>query len=64
MFKHYFERIQHVELWPVISLILFFVFFVGIIIWVLRADENYIRKMENLPFEDGEEEVPEIKLNN
>jgi hypothetical protein len=26
MFKHYFEQIQNIEIWPIISLILFFVF--------------------------------------
>lgn len=64
MFKHYFERIENVEIAPVISLILFFVLFIGILIWVLRADKNYIKKMKNLPFDDGETDAPETNLNN
>ena len=64
MFKHYFEQIQNVELWPVISLILFFSFFVGIVIWVFLVDKNYISKMKNLPFEDSQPECPETNLNN
>ncbi len=53
MFKHYFEQIDKVEIWPVISLTIFFIFFVGLIIWVFTADKNYIREMRQLPLDDG-----------
>lgn len=65
MFKHYFEGIQYVDLWPVIALILFFAFFVGIVIRVFLKDKNYIREMKYLPFEDGHlTDGPETNLNN
>ncbi|MCA6073260.1 cytochrome C oxidase Cbb3 [Fulvivirga sedimenti] len=54
MFKHYFEQIDKVEIWPIISLTIFFVFFVGLIIWVVRADKNYINEMRQLPMDDGQ----------
>ena len=53
MFKHYFERIENVETGPIISLILFFVFFVVMTIWIFRLDKKFINKMKNLPLEDG-----------
>ena len=53
MFKHYFEQIHNVEVWPIISLSIFFIFFVSLIIWVIRTDKNYIKSMSNLPMEDG-----------
>lgn len=60
MFKHYFERIENVEFWPVFSLIIFFLFFLGLLIYIFRIDKKYIRKMKNLPFEeDGEGEQEE-----
>lgn len=52
MFKYYFEQINNVAIWPVISLLIFFTFFVGLLIWVWRVDKNFIQKMKNLPLED------------
>jgi cytochrome c oxidase cbb3-type subunit IV len=55
MFKHYFERIQDIAIWPIISLIIFFVFFVGLLIWVARIRKTYISAVEQLPMHDGTE---------
>lgn len=52
MFKHYFEQIQNIEIWPVISLIIFFVFFSFTMFWIYFLDNKYIEKMKSLPFED------------
>jgi cytochrome c oxidase cbb3-type subunit IV len=49
MFKHYFERIQDIEVYPIISLLIFVLFFVSLLVWVLRVDKKYVRTMENLP---------------
>lgn len=51
MFKHYFERIHGIELYPVISLLIFFIFFILLFIWVINADKKYIHKMKGLPLE-------------
>jgi hypothetical protein len=52
MFKHYFEQIQNVEIWPIISLILFFVFFTMTIIRIFFMDKKHIDKMKGLPLDD------------
>ena len=52
MFKHYFEQIHNIEIWPIISLILFFVFFTSTMVWIVFLDEKYIEKMKSLPFDD------------
>jgi len=52
MFKHYFELIENVSIWPVISLAIFFGFFITLIWWLFKVDKNYIRKMRNLPLAD------------
>lgn len=57
MFKHYFELIHHVEIWPIISLSIFFLFFIGLLIWVLRVDKDYIKSMSELPIKDGKKTV-------
>ncbi|MEQ6121625.1 cytochrome C oxidase Cbb3 [Reichenbachiella sp. MALMAid0571] len=54
MFKHYFEGIQNIEVWPIISLTIFFMFFIGLLIWVFKVDKKYINEMENLPLERPE----------
>tara|TARA_R110000868_G_scaffold207204_2_gene456146 strand:+ start:127 stop:306 length:180 start_codon:yes stop_codon:yes gene_type:complete len=53
MFKHYFEGIQNIEVWPIISLTIFFMFFIGLLIWVFKVDKKYINEMENLPLESS-----------
>lgn len=60
MFKHYFEQIHNVEIWPIISLILFFVFFTLTLVWIFFLDKEHIDKMKSLPFDD---EPGEIKTN-
>ncbi len=53
MFKHYFEGAENIEVGPVISLIIFFVFFIGLLYWVFKVDKNFIKKMEDMPLNDG-----------
>lgn len=53
MFKHYFEGAENIEVGPVISLIMFFVFFIGLLYWVFKVDKNFIKKMEDMPLDDG-----------
>lgn len=52
MFKHYFEKIHNVEIWPIISLTIFFVFFVGLILYVWRMKKDYVQEMGDIPLTD------------
>ena len=52
MYSHILESLNNIQAYPVFSLLLFFTFFVAIIIWVVKADKNYINKMKNLPLDD------------
>ena len=52
MFKHYFELIENVSVWPIVSLTIFFGFFLILILWLFKVDKKYIRKMKNLPLDD------------
>lgn len=60
MFKYIYELIDNVEIYPIISLLIFFVFFVTLLVYVFLVDKGYINKMKNIPLD--EEEQP--KLNN
>ncbi len=55
MFKYYFEQIQNVAIWPIISLTIFFGFFMMLIWWLFKVDGGYISKMKNLPLEDDKD---------
>lgn len=41
-----------VDIFPAISLVIFILLFVGLIIYVIKADKNFIDKMKNFPFEE------------
>ena len=62
MFKHYFELVQNIEIWPIISLLLFFVFFTMTLIRIFFMDKSHIDKMKSLPLDDeaGESQLSEL----
>ena len=60
MFKNYLQAIEGIEIYPVIGLIIFFIVFILVVIWVLKIDVNYIRKMEKLPLDSANNEVSGI----
>jgi len=37
----------------IFPMIIFITFFIGLLIWVFKADKNYIEKMKNLPLENN-----------
>jgi len=54
MFKHYFETIAgDIAIYPMISLAIFFLFFIGMGIWVFSVKKTYVNHMSSLPLEDG-----------
>ncbi len=55
MYKEILQSIEGVSIYPIISLVVFVLFFAVILIWMFKVDKNYIKKMENLPFEKEEE---------
>ncbi|MEK6507777.1 CcoQ/FixQ family Cbb3-type cytochrome c oxidase assembly chaperone [Myroides sp. C4067] len=53
--KHNMETIGGVEIFPIISLIIFFTFFVGLFVWVATYKKDTIEELSNMPFMDDEE---------
>lgn len=51
-FIHYLEKISGVEIYPLTSLLIFFVFFVALLWFVLKTDKAYIKEIEQLPFDN------------
>lgn len=50
--KHHMTSIDHIEVYPLISFVIFFLFFIVVLLLVLRSDKKFITKMQNLPLED------------
>lgn len=50
--KHNLESIEGVEIYPIISLVLFFLVFSTMIIFVLRLPKRRIDNLSNLPFDN------------
>jgi cbb3-type cytochrome oxidase subunit 3 len=41
------------SLWPIISLIIFVICFVGVLIWTYRGGKDRFRRERNLPLDDS-----------
>lgn len=53
--KHHMETITGIEVYPLISLIIFVVFFVGLFIWVIKADKKEMDEMSQIPLDTNQE---------
>ncbi|WP_299365611.1 CcoQ/FixQ family Cbb3-type cytochrome c oxidase assembly chaperone [Winogradskyella sp.] len=49
--KNHMESITGIEIYPIISLLIFFIFFVGLFYWVITAKKEYITTVSNLPLD-------------
>lgn len=53
--KNHMDSISGIEIYPVISLLIFFTFFVALFWWVFTAKKDYIKKMSNIPLDNENE---------
>lgn len=56
MYKNVLQGIDNISIWPVISFIIFFGFFIGLLWWVFSRDKNFIREMEAMPINESDVE--------
>jgi cytochrome c oxidase cbb3-type subunit 4 len=50
--KNYMDSIEGIEIYPIISLLIFFIFFVVLFWWVFTAKKDYITTVSNLPLDN------------
>lgn len=62
--KGYASSIDGIEIYPIISFIIFFVFFLAVTYFVMTANKTYIKDLSNIPFEDGESDSISDSINN
>ncbi len=48
------ETIVGIEIFPLISLVIFFVFFVGLFIYIARANKDEINEIARIPLDSKE----------
>jgi cytochrome c oxidase cbb3-type subunit 4 len=56
------EQIDGVEIYPIISLLIFFIFFSALFWWVFTAKKDYIEEVSNIPLNDEAITNNDIKL--
>ncbi len=55
--RHYLESISGVEIYPIISFIIFFIFFMVVLYFVVRMDKEYVEEVSNYAT-DKADEIP------
>ncbi|MBX3044599.1 MAG: hypothetical protein KIT33_10205 [Candidatus Kapabacteria bacterium] len=54
MFRNIFSQLQGIEIYPIITMLFFFIFFVSVLFMVFRLDKKFVSYMGNLPLESDE----------
>ena len=60
MFKEVLQSIEGIEFYTIVSMIIFILFFVGMIIWLFKVDKKYIKDMSELPLEENDNELSNL----
>ena len=55
MYKDILQSINGVELYAIAAMIIFILFFLAMIIWLIKVDKNYIKEMSELPLKEDNE---------
>lgn len=64
MFKfiqQYTEKMDHAQVYPMISLFIFFLFFIVLLFYVKKMDKQSIDTLSNIPLEDNEATTTNIQ---
>jgi|688.fasta_scaffold612681_2 cbb3-type cytochrome oxidase subunit 3 len=51
-FINYLKTIDSVTIYPLVTLALFILFFFVVVLWVSKANKNYIDNAKNIPLND------------
>jgi hypothetical protein len=51
-FSNYLSSIENVAIYPIITIILFMLVFVGAVLWIVTRDKEYISEMESVPLDN------------
>ncbi len=51
MYKNVLQAIDGIEIYPIISFLIFFVFFIGLTLFVIFSDKKHIAAMSQMPLQ-------------
>ena len=55
--KQYAESIDRVNIYPIVSLLIFFVFFIIVLYYVKKMDKSKVSEISKLPLEQDEQDI-------
>jgi cytochrome c oxidase cbb3-type subunit IV len=59
--KGHMSSIGGIEIYPILSFVIFFIFFAGVAWWVFRQDKTVIDELSNIPLDGNSTESENIK---
>ncbi len=62
--KHHLTGIDGVSIYPIFSLLIFFIFFAVMITYVIRMKKKEVNELSNIPFESNEEGQEPVVISN
>ncbi|HSN62250.1 MAG TPA: hypothetical protein VLR49_15030 [Ferruginibacter sp.] len=58
MFKfiqQYADKIENIAVYPMISMLIFFIFFIGLLYLVIKMDKKTVQLLSNIPLDTSDE---------
>jgi cytochrome c oxidase cbb3-type subunit 4 len=53
MYKNILQSIDNIAIWPLISFVIFFLFFLILLWWTFTVNRKFIDHMSNMPIEEA-----------
>ena len=54
MYRNILQSIDNIAIWPVVSFVIFFVFFIVLLLWVFSVDKEFVNKMKAMPMDGNQ----------
>ncbi len=64
MLSENLSALEGVSIYPIVSLIIFFLVFAFAIVWVIKLDKKYINRMESIPLDFNSENENNFEIKN
>jgi amino acid permease len=55
MYKDVLKNIEGIEMYPLISLAIFFLFFVSLLLYIIKVDKKFVDSMKQMPLVSDED---------
>lgn len=52
MYKNILQSIDNIAIWPIISFVIFFLFFLILLWWTFTVNKKFIERMSNMPIDE------------